>query len=275
MNSSYGPALRRFWWVLAIGGVLAVAAALLMVYSVEAGVPPKLSAREKPSYTSEVRLFVTSGEAPYLRTSVPRFAEVPIGTDGETTSRPVQQILDAPDVKTLVDAANVYPLFIVSDDVARLREQQFGKLPGEVSAQAIFASATANRYQPSQIPVIELFATAGSSDAAKALAGATSKAFRDWMAREQAKAGIVQKQRILVQELEAPSDAAASGGGGASLPVLAMLAILTAFGAGAIMLDRMYPRPDDEASASGAPRSPADTGETEALDRHVGISETG
>lgn len=275
MNSSYGPALRRFWWVLAIGGVVAVAAAVLMVYKVDSVAPPKLSAREKPTYTSEVRLFVTSGEAPYLRTSVPRFTEVPIGTDGETTSRPVQQILDAPDVKTLVDAANVYPLFIVSDDVARVRTQLYGDLPGEVSAQAIFASATAARYQPSQIPVIELFATAGSEDDAIALAAATSKAFRQWMSREQQRAGIGPKQRILIQELEAPTDAVATGGGGISLPVLAMLAILTAFGAGAIMLDRMYPRPGDESREAGTQRPPADSGETDARDRHVGISETG
>jgi hypothetical protein len=274
MNSSYGPALRRFWWVLALGGVVAVAAALLMVYSVQSVAPPKLTAREKPAYTAEVRLFVTSGEAPYLRTSVPRFRDVPIGTEGEAASSPLQ-VQDAPDVKTLVDAANVYPLLIVSDDVARLREERFGDLPGEVSAQAIFASATANRYQPSQIPVIELFATADSADDAIALASATSQAFRQWMSREQQRAGISPKQRILIQELEAPTEAFTTGGSGVSLPVLAMLAILTAFGAGAIMLDRMYPRPPDDEERSDAPRQPADATEKERLDRHVGISETG
>ncbi len=62
------------------------------------------------------------------------------------------------------------------------------------------------------------------------------------MSREQNKAGIDVKQRILIQELEAPTEAAPTGGGGIGLPVLAMLAILTAFGAGAIMLDRLYPR---------------------------------
>ncbi len=122
MDSGYGPALRRFWWVLALGGIFAALVAFLMVYSVGAG---GITHREKPVYTAAAKLFVTSGDAPYLRTSVPR--EVPIGTDDvQTGTRAVVQINDAPDVKTLVDAANVYPLLIESDDVANLRTQLYG-----------------------------------------------------------------------------------------------------------------------------------------------------
>ncbi len=157
MNSNYGPALRRFWWVLAIGAVVAAGIAFLMVYTVDGGKPQ----REQPVYTAVARLFVTSGEAPYLRTTVPRYTDVPIGTAGsQTTSRPLTQVHDAPDTRTLVAATNVYPLLIESDDVARLRTELYGDLPGEVKAQAIFSGATATRYQASEIPVIELFATA-------------------------------------------------------------------------------------------------------------------
>ena len=243
MSSGYGPALRRFWWIIALGGCVGVLVTLLMVYSVELSVPPKFKEREKPVYTAEARLFVTSGEAPYLRTSVPRFREVPIGS-GESAT--FTQVSDPPDVSTLVEAANLYPLLIESDEVSRLRsEQQSGDIPGEVTAKAIFATATANRYQPSGIPVIELFATAGSPDDAKNLAAATSRAFRTWIVREQNRAGIEPEERILIQELEAPTGAIATGGTEIGLPVLALLAILTAFGAGAIMLDRTFPRPDE------------------------------
>ena len=82
MNSTYGPALRRFWWVLAIGAVVAAGIAFLMVYTVDGG---KLAKREQPVYTAVARLFVTSGEAPYLRTTVPRYTDVPIGTAGSQT----------------------------------------------------------------------------------------------------------------------------------------------------------------------------------------------
>ena len=273
MNSSYGPALRRFWWVLAIGAFVAAAIAFLMVYTVQDG---KLVKRERPVYTAVARLFVTSGEAPYLRTTVPRYTDVPIGTGGtQTTSRPLSQVLDAPDTRTLVAATNVYPLLIESDDVARLRSEIYGDLPGEVTAQAIFSGATATRYQPSEIPVIELFATAGKPGEAIALASATSKTFRQWMSREQNKAGIDVKQRILIQELEAPTDAVPTGGGGIGLPVLAMLALLTAFGAGAIMLDRLYPKPPDEGEDAESDTSASDVSDQESLRRHVGISETG
>src|SRR4030095_11625327 len=87
MNSSYGPALRRFWWVGAIGAIVASVIAFLLVYTFQDG---KLVKREQPVYTAVARLFVTSGEAPYLRTTVPRYTDVPIGTGGtQTTSRPL------------------------------------------------------------------------------------------------------------------------------------------------------------------------------------------
>lgn len=274
MNSGYGPALRRFWWIVLVGAIFAVVAALLMRYSVEAAVPPKLTAREQPVYTAEARLFVTSGQAPYLRTSVTRVEQVPIGAgEGAGAEATFSRITDPPDVKTLVDAANVYPLLIVSDEVSQLREKLFGPLPGEVAAQTIFASATANRYQPSQIPVIELFGTAGSPEEARALAGATSEAFQRWIIREQNRAGIEPGQRILIQELAAPGPAFATGGAGIGLPVLALLAIITAFGAVAIMLDRMYPRPRDDSTSSDQHEAVAAPG-ADPRDRAV-ISETG
>jgi hypothetical protein len=229
-----------------------------MIYSVSPGVPPTLSEREKPVYTAQARLFVTSGEAPYLRTGVPRFREVPIGTDAEATFR---QVIDPPDVSTLVEAANLYPLLIESDDVARLRSELFADLPpGEVAAKAIFATATANRFQSSDIPVIELFATSASPDDAMALASATSQAFRKWIVREQAAAGIDPKERILIQELEAPRGAIATGGTELGLPVLTMLAILMAFGAAAIMLDRSYPRPPSQEDSGTADLAAAGAG---------------
>lgn len=273
MNSSYGPALRRFWWVLGLGAIVAAGIAFLMVYKLEDG---SLTKREQPEYTAVARLFVTSGEAPYLRTSVPRYTDVPIGTGGtQTTERPLTQVLDAPDTRTLVAAANVYPLLIESDDVALLRSERFGDLPGEVRAQAIFSGATATRYQPSEIPVIDIFATADEPSDAIALASATSTTFRRWMSREQNRAKIDVRQRILIQELETPTDTVATGGGGVGLPILAMLAILTAFGAGAIMLDRLFPKPAKEEDAADVHGPSGGMSEGTALDRHVGISETG
>jgi hypothetical protein len=244
MSSGYGPALRRFWWIVLLGALVAVFAAVLMRYSVDASVPPKFTERENPAYTAQARLFVTSGEAPYLRTSVPRVREVPIGTNN--TEATFTRVNEAPDVSTLVDAANLFPLLIESDDVSRVRSEQSGDLPGDVAAKAIFATATANRFQPSGIPVIELFATADSPDHAVNLATATSKAFRTWIVREQNRAGIDKKDRILIQELAAPRGAIATGGAGLGLPVLALLAIITAFGAAAIMLDRTFPRPESD-----------------------------
>ncbi len=262
MNAGYGPALRRFWWILVAGGAVALAVATLMVYSVELGVPPKFTEREQPIYTAQARLFVTSGEAPYLRTSVPRSTSVPIGTGDQTAA---VQTSEAPNVSTLVDAANVYPLLIESDAVKNLRTELFGELPGVVEAQAIFSTATASRYRPSEIPVIVLFASSASADDAIELAGSTSKAFRTWIVRKQQGAGIDVKDRILIEELETPTAASVIGGTGFGIPIMAMLAILTAFGAAAILLDRSFPRPADSDREL----------DTDALDRYAGVAETG
>lgn len=266
MNSNYGPALRRFWWIVALGGVFALLVGVLMVYSVEAGLPPKLTEREQPVYTAEARLFVTSGDAPYLRTSVPRSASVPIGTDDNQTA--AVQTNEAPDVSTLVDAANVYPLLIESDAVATLRSEMFKNLPvGTVEAQAIFSTATPSRYRPSEIPVIVLFGSSGSATAAIRLADATSKAFRTWIVREQTRAGIDPKQRILIAELETPTTATVVGGTELALPAMAVLALLTAFCATAILLDRNFPRPEQAEEAAAR--------DLDARERHAGIAETG
>jgi hypothetical protein len=261
MSSGYGPALRRFWWILLLGGVVAVLVATLMIYSVQLGFPPKLAERERPIYTSQAQLFVTSGDAPYLRTSVPRSTSVPIGTGSQTAA---VQVNEAPDVSTLVDAANVYPLLIESDSVSNLRTEMFGPLPGVVEAQAIFSTATASRYRPSEIPVIVLFASADTGRGAEELAGATSEAFRTWIVREQKRAGIDPKQRILIQELASPTAAGMVGGTGLGIPLMAMRAVLTAFGAGAILLDRSFPRHAD-----------ADDTRDVDIDSRASIAETG
>jgi len=241
-----------------------------MVFKVEEG---GLEKRAAPVYTALSRLFVTSGQAPYFRTSVPR-SEVPIGTEQPTT-RASAQIFDAPDTRTLVAATNVYPLLIEGDEVGKLRTDLYGPAPpeSEVTAKAIFSGATAARYQSSEIPVIELFATANTAPAAIKLATDTSKTFQSYIARKQQNAKIPPRQRIVIESLETPTEATAVGGTSIGLPILALLAILTAFGALAIMVDRMFPR-RKRADANVA-ESPAVSHEERSRERHVGISETG
>lgn len=235
-------ALARFWWVVAIGAGVGILAAMAMVYDL-----PSLSPREKPVYTANSRLFVTSAEGQYVRISVPRVVETARsseGTDrGAATGGGGPVIVnDQPNVAPLLAAANVYPQLIVSDEVARLREKMFGTLPGDVTANAFSAVSTPSRYSPAQIPIIDIFATSASSGQAIELADATANAFTRWVRQKQNSAGVAQEERILIEQLRVPVSAFPSGGPRYGIPILLALAIVAAFGMIAVVLDQLYPR---------------------------------
>ncbi len=234
-------ALLRFWWVVALGAFFGVLLATWMVYEL-----PGFKAREQPEYTAAARLFVTSSEGQYIRLSVPRAAESTGTSDGARGAAgggggPVV-INQPPNVQPLLAAANLYPLLVESDDVARLRNKMFGQLPGTVTASAFSAVSTPTRYAPAQIPVVDVFATSSTPKRAIALADATVDAFKAWIKREQRRAGLSTDERIFIQELRAPRQAFASGGPAYGIPILVALAIVAAFGMLAVILDQLVQR---------------------------------
>ena len=103
------------------GFLLACLVAVLAVYRVELGIPPTLTAREQPTYTAGSRVAVTSGERPYFRVTVDKLVEAPASGEGD---EPGEILVNAaPDTNTLINAANLYPLLIESDQVAEVRRE--------------------------------------------------------------------------------------------------------------------------------------------------------
>ena len=118
--NDYVRSLLRFWWVITIGVAVAHVAAILTVYNVDfSSSPPSLTERTKPNYSAEGRLLVTDSGQPHLRNSVTNLQAVAADADGTPRLLPVTS---APDTATLVQAANLYPSFIESDQVAEIRE---------------------------------------------------------------------------------------------------------------------------------------------------------
>jgi len=113
MNATAG-ALLRFWW-LVIAGIAAGALVAVFVYSLES----------QAKHTATTRVFVSSPSAPYLRTQqaqslAPRVRTVRNAAGGtRTVQQPPSGSSEAPDTQTLVNAANLYPLLIESDRIAR------------------------------------------------------------------------------------------------------------------------------------------------------------
>lgn len=246
--------LRRYWWVLVVGGAVGLVAAVSMVYTI-----PGFEPRDGRTFTAQSRLFVTSPEGQYVRVSVPREMETGVsdGQGGSGGGPTVTQV--PPNVQPLLAATNVYPSIIVSDEVTRLRTKMFGPLPGTVRANAFSAVSTPQRFAPAQIPIIDIFATSASPKQAITLANATSDAFVRWIKAEQNRSRVKPSERILIRELQVPQVAIASPGPSWGVPMLVALALVAAFGFLAVVLDRLSSRPGEAGGpteAAPAPETP-------------------
>lgn len=254
----YLRALLRFWWVLALGVLIASLAAVTMQYRVDMGLPPTLTERSKPTFVTTARILVTSAEVPYLRTTILRTAPTDASAQGEGegggggAAAAQLSVEDRPDLGILVRAANLYPLLIESDDVAEMRTDLIGPVPGTVSAQAIFSVANPNRYEPSTLPVMEVFAASDTPKGAVSLAQGTVDAFRRYIRAQQDRARLKPEERILLQQIQRPGAVTATGGSSLGLPLLVVFVLLAAFAALAVLLDRVFPlRPTETGSLIG------------------------
>ncbi len=271
-TTAYLGALKRFWWLCGIGLVVAVAAAFLSVYSFSPSTF-KLHHRARPTYTASALMLVNSAANPYLRTSVTVTPTTNAATAAKTArsttsatsgafvppptaaaARPA--VVHAPDTHTLVQAANLFPLLIQSDQITRQRIAMFGNLKGVVTAKAVYSFVTPSRFKQSSFPVIEVQAAAGGRKAAKRLAQETTLAFTHWLVSSQNASRVPASERILVQELQSPRGAIATGGTKKSLPLAVGAVVLALFLALAILLDRFLPR-RAPASSPIESRSPA------------------
>ena len=244
--ASYAGALKRFWWVLVIGLLFAMFAALSARFTVSF-FPPGLEEKEQVSYTAEARLLVNSASNPHYRsqvtTDIPRDTGADEDSDSEEGSEGPDTVpfVSAPDLNTIIRNANTYPFLIESDGVADYRREQFGELPGTVSATGATSVVTANRVELSEIPVIRLVSVAGTPEDAINLADKTGKAFIGWLQQEQVDDKIRPEDRMVVEQLTIPQGALASEGPSTTLPILVFAVVFAAFCVLAILLDRLVP----------------------------------
>jgi hypothetical protein len=267
-TNQYVRALKRFWWLLVLGLGIALIAAVMSVYRIDlSSVPPSFERRAEITYTASSRLLVTSAEAPYLRTQV---EDTVTGADGTT-----QVYTNAPDIATLITAANLYPILIESEEVQQLREKMAGPLPGAVTSRAIYEVSSPSRFELSQVPVVEVFGYAGTTADAVNMTQATVDAFVAYMEEQQDRAGLSRLDRIVIQEIQGPEGAVATGGTSLSLPLMIFLVTAAAFVVLAFLLDRLFPAgiplPFRSRGSSGAVEEPefAEASSTAELERRA------
>jgi hypothetical protein len=263
LGNPYVRALKRFWWVVVVGLGVALIAAVAAVYRIDLGsVPPSLEKREQVTYTSSARLLVTSAEGPYFRTTVERVSEgPPTGEEEEPSST---TFLTAPDLGTLISTANLYPILVESDEVQSIRQEQAGPLPGTVTSRAIYEVNSPSRFELSQVPVLEIYGSSDTYGGAVKLTEATVAAFQTYLDRTQDKANLRRDERILLEQIQRPTGAVASGGASLSLPFMLFVVISAAFAGLTILLDRLFPfglLPARRWRAAPEPAGGADLGE--------------
>jgi hypothetical protein len=247
---NYVRATLRFWWLALAGLAVASSVLLLMLYRVDRAWPPALVTKAVPSFLATTELLVDSPTGPYFRTATARQTPVKIlpGKGSPTPAVTTNQTSVAP-TKPLVDAANLFPLFIESDAVARLRAERFGIIPGFVRAKALYAVQGQNRYRPSMLPVMQISAVSLTPNNAIRLAEATARAFGIWLTREQKSAKVPLAQRIVMRQLRVPQTATKLGGTHYGLPALLALGLLAAFLGLAVVADHVFPRRELEIAA--------------------------
>jgi hypothetical protein len=235
----YLAAFWRFRWLIPVAVCAAILVPLLMLY--RPVWPPGLEARSTVSYVTTAQLLVDSPSGPFLRTETTSSdrSVAPVTPGSETPAQSGPQSFEK---KSLVDAANLFPLLMESDEIVAVRRKLIGNVPGTVRATALYASRGANRYRPSVLPVMQIIAVAPDPKGAVRLGQGTARAFRIWLEREQNRTKVATSERIVVRQLRRPSTAVQIGGPGYSMPILAGLAMLGAFVGLAVAIDRALPR---------------------------------
>jgi hypothetical protein len=247
MKSHHFHAFGRFWWLLVIGAGVALIVAVATVAHISAGVPPKVTYKSKPIYSARQLELVTARNNPFLRTQQRTVVTTQRratggGSSNQATTPQATVQLQAPNVDVLVRAANYYPYLIQSDQVVAIRDRRFGQLPGDVSAQALNSFASANRFRESTFPIIEVTGTAPTAAQARKVTTATVAAFREWLTKSQNAARVPGNERVLIQDLQRPEKAFATGGPKHGLDIIVGIVIVGLFAGVALLLNRFFPR---------------------------------
>lgn len=234
-------AFVRLWWVASLGLAVAAIAGAAVIYEIHLGVPPTLEDRTPPSYAATTRLLLNTAENPIVRTGVPEATEETSGEPSGETS--------PPGVEILVDAANLLPLVIESDEVGDLRRRRVGRPRGTVTAQALYARPEDRPgLRPTAVPIIEVKAVSPTSAEAVRLVRGTVYGFEQWLIREQEEADVAPAQRIVVQPLYAAAQVTVESETSYGLALLVAGAVLAGSGLLITALHRAVPPRGREAA---------------------------
>lgn len=245
----YGRVLWRYRALVAVGWVVAIAAALLATFSIG---PGGIDYRQSQTYVATEDLYITAQG----------FQE---GRSASLAPEGSAEAAGVIDPNRMAQLTTLYSELINSDRVWEITERD-GTLPGSVLGEQYVVNNGRTA-----LPVLRLSAFADSPTVAVTLADRHASAFREFIQAEQAAAKIPAQERVVLEVLRRPDGAELVEARGMAMPVVLFLAIVAATVALAFVLYNLaQSRPEAVAgaehstgasAAASAPRVPRRGGE--------------
>jgi hypothetical protein len=225
----YLRVLWRFRWLVASGLVIASVLALLSFVRVDLRGSPHFTYRAGEEWASSGSLLITQARFPEGR-SVFEQAVPPLSKDEIQTFAP-----QFADPNRFAALATLYAELATSDAVRRtvLRD---GPLNGVVEATPVtLANGT-------PLPLLTVGSISSTPTGALVLARRAIRAFREHVESQQRNSGIPVDQRVVIEVINQPGNAALLRGRPTTLPILVFLTVFLAFVGVAFILENLRPR---------------------------------
>jgi hypothetical protein len=221
----------RFKAVLLAGAVLATLAALLMVAHVGfSGGKPSINFRQGVEYQSTATLLVTQEGFPWGRAVLDEMIQVP-GNEGKPAYVP-----RFGDGGRYAGLASLYAELAKSDAVQR--EVMKGASPGQHYSTDVPREAQLG----TPMPLVTMIGFGPSPEAAVDVTERASKAFRDFMARQQGDNKIADDKRVELVEIQRATSATVFKGRSLVKPIFVFLLVMMVFVALSFALENLRSR---------------------------------
>jgi hypothetical protein len=243
--NAYARVFKSRWYVILVGVLLALLLAVLSYYRVSTD--GSLTPRKAELWQSEGTLFLTENGFPAGRRTLPLVGQQ---VAGQVVPVPVYN-----DPYKYASLASLYAQFATGDDVRRRIQATGGPLKGSYN---VAATADTTLGRAVTLPAVTVFGKATTPDAAVETTSRVMTAFKGFIEQKQRKARIPEKNRVLLQTLNAPEPAVLIEGRKKTLPIAVFLAVLFATVAFAFVLDNLRRTRSQAVRSTDAPSADRD-----------------
>ncbi|WP_127792794.1 hypothetical protein [Agromyces sp. LHK192] len=221
--------LQTLWsarWLLVVGLVVAVLAALVAGFTIKDGA---ITSRAEQTYTAATTVLVGSENNPLFQASVP----------GET----IEEGTTAPTEQDLSSTAVVYAYLVTGSEISERVQAEVGEFADDESLTAVRRTTqpAGDESFPGRLslPILDIVGVSSDPARAEEISRTANDLFQDYVLEEQEEAGIPEDNRVELTTVK-EGDAVAEPGSNPAIPILVTgLGVFLLFVALAFVLDAM------------------------------------